>query len=216
MKTRKGFTMIELMVSIAIMLILTGAMTVSVVTYLQKTEVAKQKVQMHQDKFDIARAQVDGLLGSGGVVTTSTPTPTPTGAGGTLPTPSPTTVPPPPPPTAAATPTPTPSPTPTPGTPTLFPNANEAKIQKLNHDAPYEYSAILGVKSSYSYTTLWTIVVPEGTINVKYWYNCTIESIVGNTVTIKVDPWIGNPAIKVDYNGKKSFWEATVTNIVAK
>lgn len=98
----------------------------------------------------------------------------------------------------------------------MFPNANVAQVAKLNHELPYEYSAILGVKTSYSYPTVWTIVVPEGTNNVKYWYNCTIKSIVGNVVTIEVDAYISNPAIKVDYNGLKSNWDAIVTNVVAK
>jgi len=213
MKTRKGFTLIEIMVAVSIMLILSTAMTVSVVTYIQKTKVANQKIALHQDKFDQARAQVDGLLGSAGDITVA-PTATPTSGGGA--TATPTTKPPTPTPTATPTATPSPTPSPTPATPTLFPNAKTAVVTKVKNDKPYEYSAVLGVNSSYSYATVWTIVVPEGTINVKYWYNCTIKSIVGNVVTIEVNANIANPAIKVDYNGDQANWDALVTNIVAK
>lgn len=181
MKMRKGFTLIEMMVAIGIMLILSTAMTVSVVTYIQKTNVAQQKVQLHQDKFDQARVQVDGLLGATGDITVA-PTATPT-SGGTPATPTP--VPPTPTPVLTATPTPVP-PTPTPvPIPTPYPGTSVAEPQDISSwGQPYNYRAGLTYPKNTKIQYL-TLYIPTGAV-LYYDWGATIVSQGGNEAVLKV------------------------------
>lgn len=232
MKKRKGFTMIELMVSIAIILILTSAMTVSVATYIQKTQDAKQKIQLHQDKFDIARAKVDGLLGgTTGGGATATPTPTSGGGGVATPTTAPTTAPATPTPTTApATPTSTPTPTPTPagtikvgnytvpaitGIPASFAGT---KTETKGGWGEYEFNALFTIPK-YTYVTYAAIYLPPGTISVIEWYSCTLEFFdpVKNIAVISIPANNTGPAIRVDYSGAQTNWANTrIFDIVQK
>lgn len=129
MKTRKGFTLVEMVISIAIILVITAAMSVSVSSYLQRTQRASDVVVEHDDKYDSAREQVDklkfsevGIAPDPGSPTTVPPAPgtppaVPPAPGAVTPTPVPPT-----PTPVPATPTPVPpTPTPVPATPTPVP-----------------------------------------------------------------------------------------------
>lgn len=195
MKTRKGFTLIEIMVAVGIMLILSTVMTVSVVTYIQKTNVANQKIALHQDKFDVARAQVDGLLGSAGVITVI-PTATPTSGGGA--TVTPTTEPPPPTPTSTPTPTPSATPSPTPAVPTPYPGTSVGEPQDISSwGREYNYKAALTFPQDNKIQYL-TLYIPTGAVLYFDW-GAEIVSQGGNEAVLKVPAWSTSASIFVKF-----------------
>ncbi len=219
MKNNKGFTLIEMLVVVGIIVILTGAVAISIVQNVQKSRDIKTKVELHYtDGYNNAKAQVMALKsagygGSGGATATPTPSPTPGGTT-TAPTPTPTTA-----TTATPTPTSTPTPTPTPmkvgnytvpqitGEPAPFPNTTTAITSGTGG---YDFNAAFTVPSR-SYATYAAIYLPPGTIGLIEWKNCVVEAFdpVTNIAVISIGAGVTKPSIHVDYPGAKVDWTKT-------
>lgn len=88
MTSKKGFTLVEMVVTIAIILILTSTSTIVVSDMLNRTRSAEAQVQEHIDMYEVAKSQVDGQLPAGYAPPTGTTAPSSAATG--LPT-SPTT-----------------------------------------------------------------------------------------------------------------------------
>lgn len=74
MKNRTGFTLIEMMVTIGIIIILSTVLTTSVVNYISNAQNASGAVESHQNKYDAAKSSVDDLGGvSGAAASPTTP-----------------------------------------------------------------------------------------------------------------------------------------------
>lgn len=181
MKTRKGFTLIEIMIAVGIMLILSTVMTVSVVTYLQKANTAKRNVELHQDKFDQARVQVDGLLGAPGLIVAVPAVPDP---GVPDPDPDPV-VPDPDPDPDPVVPDPDPDPDPAPVLPPPYPGTSVNTPEDISGwGQPYNYRAGLnyGQLNKIQYLTLY---IPEGAVLYTDW-GAEIVSQGGTEAVLKV------------------------------
>ena len=61
-KNKKGFTLIEMVLVIAIIVILASVMVIAVAGYIGKANTAKTKVQSHNSGVESANAVVDSVL----------------------------------------------------------------------------------------------------------------------------------------------------------
>jgi len=77
MKNKKGFTLIEIMVTIGIIIILSSILTFSLVNYFSKAQGASNSVESHQNKYDAAKSSVAALDGVSGAAASPTATATP-------------------------------------------------------------------------------------------------------------------------------------------
>ena len=77
-KMKKGFTLIEIMVSIAIIVILSSVLAISFSTYINRAKSASDIVSAQQDKYDVAAASVKNLKSYGPGTATQPPTQPPT------------------------------------------------------------------------------------------------------------------------------------------
>ena len=221
MRNNKGFTLIEMIVVLAVVVIITGVTSLTVVQSINQATVAKDAAELHYGNvYNEARAQVEILRSAGyGSADAFAPVPTPGGGGGdTEPTATPTPIPatPTPIPTSTPIPTPTPSgaivvgnytvPTVT-GTPTAFPGTNTVTE---SGDGEYDFNAKFTIPQR-SYPTYAAIYLPPGTIDIIVWYNCKVEYFDSDTniAVISVGAWQTNPAIRVDYGGKEVDWKLT-------
>ena len=75
MTSKKGFTLVEMVVTIAIILILTSTSTIVVSDMLNRTRSAEAQVQEHIDMYEVAKSQVDGQLPAGYAPPTGTTAP---------------------------------------------------------------------------------------------------------------------------------------------
>lgn len=66
MKNKKGFTLIEMILTIALIVVLTTVFTASLTTYITKSRAAAGQVEEHVNKYDAAKAAVMALRGNGG------------------------------------------------------------------------------------------------------------------------------------------------------
>ncbi len=66
-KTRKGFTLVEMVLVIAIIVILAGVLVVGIGTYLNKAASAASSVTAHNSSVEFLNSQVDKELGVGAV-----------------------------------------------------------------------------------------------------------------------------------------------------
>ena len=266
MKTRKGFTLIEMIISIAIIMIITAAMSVSVSSYMQRTQRAADVVDEHDERYNSAREQVEKLkfvgnpgtpaadapdvdtpaggAPAGGTPADGTPadgtpadgTPaggTPAGgtpAGGTPADGTP----------ADGTPadgTPADG-TPAGGTPEAPAPEAPAADTKVNVGGysvpsaptqptwvegagfragqpsvgwgPYEYNVVFNFPRD-KITTYAAIFLPEGAPAIKEWYNCKVLAYDPDLhiAVVSIPPYIGAPAIRVDYPGDQKNWKQT-------
>ena len=63
-KTRKGFTLVEMILVIAIIVILAGVIVVGIGTYLNKAAAASSSVTAHNSSVEFVNAEVDKQLGA--------------------------------------------------------------------------------------------------------------------------------------------------------
>ena len=61
-KTRKGFTLVEMVLVIAIIVILSMVIFFSVASYLGKAQSATSSVKEHNDQIETVTAEIDTLL----------------------------------------------------------------------------------------------------------------------------------------------------------
>ena len=62
--SKKGFTLVEMMLVVAIILILAGILTAGIFSYISKANTAASKVESHDNAASQAGSDVDGLLTS--------------------------------------------------------------------------------------------------------------------------------------------------------
>ncbi len=219
MKSKRGFTLVEMVVVIAVILIITGVSSLTVIEAVGRANTAKDVTELHYSTdYEVARVQVDGLRSAGyGSSDAFTPVPTPDPGGGeTTPTPTPT------PTTAPPTPTATPTPTPTPAGTIVVGNYTVPTITGMpapyagtstktsNGWGEYDFNAVFTMPS-YPYPTYAAIYLPPGTVDVIEWYSCTLEYFdpVTNIAVISISAYNTGPAIRVDYGLKKVNWSDT-------
>ncbi len=63
-KTRKGFTLVEMVLVIAIIVILAGVMVVGIGSYLNKAKMASSSISAHNSSVEFVNAEVDRQLGA--------------------------------------------------------------------------------------------------------------------------------------------------------
>ena len=61
-KNKKGFTLVEMVLVIAIIVILASVLFFSVSSYLNKAKAAKSKIQTHNDAINSATSEVDAAM----------------------------------------------------------------------------------------------------------------------------------------------------------
>lgn len=61
-KTKKGFTLVEMVLVIAIIVILAAVLAFSVKAYLDKAKAAASKLSTHQSKVEAVTAEIDSYL----------------------------------------------------------------------------------------------------------------------------------------------------------
>ena len=61
-KNKKGFTLVEMVLVIAIIVILASVLFFSVTDYLNKAKSAQQKISTHNDAINAATAEVDAAM----------------------------------------------------------------------------------------------------------------------------------------------------------
>lgn len=222
MKTKRGFTLVEMVVVIAIILIITGVTSLTIIEAVSTANSAKDITELHYSTdYEAARVQVDGLrsagYGSSDAYTPGGPTSDPGGGGTTptsTPTPTPTQTPP--------TPTSTPTPSPTPSGSIVVGNYTVPKITGMPTPYPgtstkteagwgeYDFNAKFTIPSK-PYPTYAAIYLPPGTVDVIEWYSCKLEYFdpVTNIAVISIAANNTGPAIRVDYGLKKVNWSDT-------
>ena len=63
-KTRKGFTLVEMVLVIAIIVILAGVIVVGIGSYLNKAKMASSSISAHNSSVEFLNAEVDRQLGA--------------------------------------------------------------------------------------------------------------------------------------------------------
>ena len=63
-KTRKGFTLVEMILVIAIIVILAGVLVVGVGSYLNKAAAASSSITAHNSSVEFVNSEVDQQLGA--------------------------------------------------------------------------------------------------------------------------------------------------------
>jgi len=63
-KTRKGFTLVEMVLVIAIIVILAGVLVVSIGSYLNKAKMASSSITKHNSSIAFLTAEIDTQLGA--------------------------------------------------------------------------------------------------------------------------------------------------------
>lgn len=61
-KTRRGFTLVEMVLVLAIIVILAGVLVIGIGTYLNKARRAAHSVTMHNSSVEYLNAEVDSQL----------------------------------------------------------------------------------------------------------------------------------------------------------
>lgn len=166
MKSKKGFTLVEMLTVLAIVIILSTALVMSVTDYIDNANTVSANASQHQNNYDTAKGQIKALSsGSGGSATatpTPSPTPTPAGGGGPLPTATPT-------PTSTPTPTPTATPTPTPTPIPTPPPATGVVSTTITNDNGTQYTADIVIKlQNNGQANTVTVAIPLGVTEVTY------------------------------------------------
>ena len=186
---RKGFTLVEMMVSIGIIVILSSVVTVSAKSYLDKTKAVGSQVESHLNNYDAAKSSVDalgrGIAATGAVSLTPTPIPTPVTPIPTPVTPIPTPVTPIPTPVTPiptpVTPIPTPTTTALPNTGAVLTDISTWNESRGNWRVKFSGTAITNT----SFPKYVTVSFPSGTI-LTYDFNADIISTTATTAVIKL------------------------------
>ena len=61
-KSKKGFTLVEMVLDIAIIVILAAVLVLGIGTYLNKAKAASSSIQAHNKSFSLVNSEIDAAM----------------------------------------------------------------------------------------------------------------------------------------------------------